>query len=148
MRIGTVLNHPNTGVKDETYKQFLDFSPAKSRGEIIVLFNGKLNTLYQAQKGASVINVKVFAFTMKYGDLAIKELLAVKIEKTILSDWEKYLLQLVQNGKSNTLAEMADVFGNDSIKECSFCLQPLTDAYKKSLFDSIQKILSKIVEQH
>ncbi len=138
----------NTGVRDETYKQFLSFSPVKSRDELIVLFNEKLNALYQAQKGAEAINVKVPGFTMKYDDSAIMDLLAVKIEKPILSDREKYLLQLVQNGKSNTLAEMAGVFGDASIKECPFCLQPLTNAYKKSLFDSIQKILSKIVEQH
>ena len=138
----------NTGVRDETYKQFLSFSPVKSRDELIVLFNEKLNALYQAQKGAEAINVKVLGFTMKYDDSAIMDLLAVKIEKPILSDREKYLLQLVQNGKSNTLAEMAGVFGDASIKECPFCLQPLTNAYKKSLFDSIQKILSKIVEQH
>ncbi|TGY87030.1 ATP-binding cassette domain-containing protein [Petralouisia muris] len=138
----------NTGVRDETYKQFLSFSPVKSRDELIVLFNEKLNALYQAQKGAEAINVKVPRFTMKYDDSAIMDLLAVKIEKPILSDREKYLLQLVQNGKSNTLAEMAGVFGDASIKECPFCLQPLTNAYKKSLFDSIQKILSKIVEQH
>lgn len=138
----------NTGVKDETYKQFLSLSPVKSRDELIILFNEKLKALHQAQKGDAVISVKVPSLTMKYDDSEVKNLLAVKIEKPILSEREKYLLQLVQNGKSNTLAEMAGVFGNEFTKECPFCLQPLDDDYKKNLFDSIQKILSKIVENH
>lgn len=138
----------NTGVKDETYKQFLTLSPVESRDNLVILFNEQLKALHQAQKGDDAINAKVPTFTMKYDDSAITKLLAVKIEKPILSEREKYLLQLVQNGKSNKLVEMADVFGKDTIRECPFCLQPLTDAYKKSLFDSIQKILSKIVEQH
>ena len=138
----------NTGVKDETYKQFLSASPEKSRDELIVLFDVKLKALYQAQKGVAAINAKVPSLSMEYDDLAVKNLLAIKIEKPILSEREKYLLQLVQNGQSNTLADMADVFGNEFIKECPFCLQPLDDDYKKILFDSVQKILSKIVEQH
>ncbi len=138
----------NTGVKDETYKQFLSVSPEKSRDELIVLFDVKLKALYQAQKGDAAINAKVPSLSMEYDDLAVKNLLAIKIEKPILSEREKYLLQLVQNGQSNTLADMADIFGNELTKECPFCLQPLDDDYKKSLFDSVQKILSKIVEQH
>lgn len=138
----------NTGVKDETYKQFLSASPEKSRDELIILFNEKLKALYQAQKGDAAINAKVPSLSMEYDDLAVKNLLAIKIEKPILSEREKYLLQLVQNGQSNILVDMADVFGNELTKECPFCLQPLDDDYKKSLFDSVQKILSKIVEQH
>lgn len=138
----------NTGVKDETYKQFLSLSPVKSRDELIVFFNEKLKALHQAQKGDAVISVKVPSLIMEYDDLEVKNLLAVKIEKPILSEREKYLLQLVQNGKSNTLTEMANVFGNELTEECPFCLQPVDQDYKKNLFDSIQKILSKIVEQH
>lgn len=135
-------------MKDETYKQFLSVSPEKSRDELIILFDVKLKALYQAQKGDAAINAKVPSLSMEYDDLAVKNLLAIKIEKPILSEREKYLLQLVQNGQSNTLADMADIFGNELTKECPFCLQPLDDDYKKSLFDSVQKILSKIVEQH
>lgn len=138
----------NAGVKDETYEQFLTLSPTKSRDELIVLFNEKLKALHKAQKGDAVINAKMPLLTMEYDDLKVNNLLAVKIEKPILSDREKYLLQLVQNGKSNTLVQMADVFGNELVKECPFCLQPLNDEYKKNIFDSIQKILSKIVEYH
>lgn len=138
----------NTAVRDETYKQFLSLSPVKNRDELIILFNEKLKALHQAQRGDAAISVKVPSLTMKYDDSEVKKLLAVKIEKPILSEREKYLLQLVQNGKSNTLAEMASIFGNEFTKECPFCLQPLDDGYKKSLFDSIQKILSKIVEKH
>lgn len=138
----------NTGVKDDTYKQFLSLSPVKSRDELIVLFNEKLKELNQAQKGDAAIQSKVPVMTMKYDDVVVKELLAVKIEEPTLSEREKYLLQLVQNGKSDMLAKMANSFGNKLTKECPYCLQPVSDEYKKNLVCSIQKVLSKIVEEH
>lgn len=138
----------NTGVKDDTYKQFLNRSPVKNRDELIILFNDKLKELKQAQKGDAAIKTKVPMLSLNYDDIAVQKLLSTKIEKPILSEREKYLLQLVQKGQSNLLADMLNTFGNRNIKKCPYCLQPLEDDYKKKLASSIQKVLSKIVEEH
>lgn len=138
----------NTGVKDDTYKQFLNRSPVKNRDELIILFNDKLKELKQAQKGDAAIKTKVPMLSLNYDDVTVQKLLSTKIEKPILSEREKYLLQLVQKGQSNLLADMLNTFGNRNIKKCPYCLQPLEDDYKKKLASSIQKVLSKIVEEH
>ncbi|MEY8336115.1 AAA family ATPase [Lachnospiraceae bacterium 47-T17] len=138
----------NTGVRDDTYKQFLSLSPQKKRDELIILFNNKLKELRQAQSGDAVISNKVPMTEMQYNDTSVAELLAKKIQQPVLSEREKYLLALVQKGKSDRLVEMAGVFGKESTKECPYCMQPLDEDYKKELFDSIQKVISKAVEDH
>lgn len=138
----------NSPVKDTTYKQFLSLSPIKSRDELIIEFNDKFRELQQAQKGDARIDMKVSKPTLNYNDETVKDLLCMKIQKPELSEREKYLLQLVQNGKSDMLLEIVDDFGKESTKECPYCLQPLTEDYKKNLIDSIYKVLSKIVEEH
>lgn len=138
----------NTGVKDDTYKQFLNLSPTKSRDELIILFNEKIKELRQAQKGDATIKTSVPTVTLNYDDVAVKKLLSIKIEKPVLSEREKYLLQLVQNGGSDLLVKMLSTFEKEDTKKCPYCLQPLEDEYKKNLTNSIQKVLSKIVEEH
>lgn len=138
----------NSPVKDTTYKQFLSLSPVKSRDELIIAFNDKFKELQQAQNGEASIEKKVIVPILEYNDQVVNDLLSMKIQKPELSEREKYLLQLVQNGKKDTLMKIVDDFGKESTKECPYCLQPLTKQYKKNLIDSIQKVLNKIVKEH
>lgn len=84
----------NTGVKDDTHKQFLSLSPIKSLDERSGAFNDKLKESHHSQKVDVTIKVKLPAITMKYDDVADKEWLAIKIEEPTVSEREKYLLQL------------------------------------------------------
>ena len=138
----------NSPVKDTTYKQFLSLSPVKSRDELIIAFNDKFKELQQAQNGEASIEKKVIVPILEYNDQVVNDLLSMKIQKPELSEREKYLLQLVQNGKKDTLVKIVDDFGKESTKECPYCLQSLTKQYKKNLIDSIQKVLNKIVKEH
>lgn len=46
----------NTGVRDDTYKQFLDITPSKSKSELILEFQKVKQELNDARMGASVID--------------------------------------------------------------------------------------------
>lgn len=138
----------NTSVKEDTYKQFVLLTPLKSRDELIVIFNEKLKELQQVQKGDAVINAKVPTISTEYDDATVRDLLAVKIEKPTLSEREKYLLQLMQEGRSEILMKMVSDFGRDTTQECPYCLQPVSNEYKKNLVGSIQKVLNEIVKEH
>ena len=138
----------NTGVKDDTYKKFVNLSPQKSRDELIVLFDKKLIELQQAENGDAVIRNAVPKIITTYDDFEVKQLLEMKIEEPTLSDREKYLLKLIQDGKSGMLANMLTSFSDENINQCPYCLQPVDIQYKKDLVQSIQKVLSKVVEEH
>lgn len=138
----------NTRVKDDTYKKFINLAPQKSRDELIILFDKKLLDLQKAENGDAVIRNVIPQISVTYNDSEVKELLSIKIEEPILSDREKYLLKLIQDGKSDMLASMISSFNDENTKHCPYCLQPVDVEYKKDLVESIQKVLSKAVEEH
>lgn len=91
---------------------------------------------------------KVPLLKLEYNEDNIVKLLRTKIEKPELSEREIYLLELVQNGKSLQLNNMLKVFSDTDVCTCPMCMQPVSEEYKKDLVQSIQKILSKVVEEH
>lgn len=141
----------NTGVKDDTYKQFLNVTPSKSKSELILEFQEMMQNLNAAMVGTSVINQPVSSIPEKYNlynESEIQMLLTKRIERPELSEREQYLLQLVQQSGSHLLRERAELLERSDTVSCPYCLQDLTPEYKKDLIESIRKILSKDVENH
>lgn len=141
-------NRQNTGVRDDTYKQFVSITTTKTRDELIIEFNEKLKELRIAQQGEATILAKVPAVSVEYDEESICELLKIKIEKPELSERERYLLDLVQSGNTAQLSFMEKTFTDEMIGSCPTCLQKVTKEYKQDLVKSIQKVLSKAVEEH
>lgn len=141
----------NTQVKEDTYKKFIDLAPSKTRSELIVEFNEQMMALDTAKSGSSKIDSKVPTLPEpydKYDDMAIIALLAKKIEKPELSERERYLMGLVEAGKTNELSQKAAFFRDPDVKECPYCFQSVDGEYKTNLVASIEKVLSKTVEEH
>ena len=65
-----------------------------------------------------------------------------------MSERECYLLELAQTGRSSQLNDMIDIFSNTETYICPTCLQPVSEKYKQDLVQSVQKVLSKTVEEH
>ena len=141
-------NRQNTGIRDDTYKQFIGLTTTKTRDQLLIEFNETLKELRIAQQGDATILTKVPLLKLEYNEDNIVKLLRTKIEKPELSEREIYLLELVQNGKSLQLNNMLKVFSDTDVCTCPMCMQPVSEEYKKDLVQSIQKILSKVVEEH
>lgn len=141
----------NTGVRDDTYKRFIGLTPSRTRTELLEDYRIKLLELNAARSGASTITTKVPGIpsdVMKYNDEDVNTLLSAQIEKPILSEREKKLLALVQSSRANDLSERMRIFKSPDVQECPYCYQSLSQEYKQSLVESIEKVLSKIVEDH
>lgn len=150
---GRIINdrRQNLAVRENTYKQFVDLKPQKDRIELISKYNDKIRELEDAKSGASVIENAVPdlpSVYKKYDDEYVRKLLEEVVEKPELSEREKKILLIVQQGKANDLLERLDAFQSSETDECPYCFQPLTQAYKQSLIHSIEIVLSKEVEQH
>ena len=141
-------NRQNTGVRDDTYKQFITLTTTKTRDQLIIEFNETLKVLRIAQQGDAAISTKVPIFNKKYDETNILKLLRTKIERPELSERECYLLELAQTGRSSQLNDMIDIFSNTETYICPTCLQPVSEKYKQDLVQSVQKVLSKTVEEH
>lgn len=75
-------------------------------------------------------------------------LLKMKIEKPELTEREHYLLELAQTGNTSQLNRMVTIFSNKNVCACPVCMQPVSEEYKQNLVQSVQKVLSKAVEEH
>lgn len=141
----------NTGVKDDTYKKFVALKPAKPKTELIADYKSKLKELEAAKTGDSTIDIKVPSIPDSYGtydDETVQLLLAEKIEKPELSEREKKLFELLQDGRGNELSQRLTVFRKKETVECPYCFQSVTPEQKEVLVESIEKVLSKAVESH
>lgn len=147
------INHgrQNTSVRDDTYKKFVALTPSKPKTELITEYKERLKELEAVRTGASTIDANVPSLPDTFGDYddeTVQQLLAVKIEKPELSEREKKLFALVQEGKTAELSQRLVVFQNRDTIECPYCYQTITPEHKESMVESIEKVLSKAVEDH
>ena len=141
----------NTGVRDDTYKRFLKLTPSKSKTDLIADYKEKMRELEAARTGASTIDKKVPTVSRVYStydDEAVQRLLAEEIEEPELSEREKKLLSLIHGGMAQNLTQRMILFRKADTTECPYCFQPITPEYKVSLVESMEKVLSKMVEDH
>lgn len=141
----------NSPVRDDTYEQFLRVRPKKSRDELIVEFANGVNDLKNAREGGANINPPTpnipDDFSMYY-DTEIRNNLFKKIEQPTLSERERYLLHLVQRGKSPDLIAQKAHLEREDTSFCPYCFQKLTAEYKSDLIQSIERVLSNAVKEH
>lgn len=141
----------NASVTNDTYKEFIQLSPAKTRDELIIDFKEELENLKSAQSGASKITIAIPGISDSFSKFDIEtgnKLLKKVIERPELSEREKYLLELVQNGKGEILRATAQEFEDPALDHCPKCYQLLSELYKKELIVGIQKVLSEEVREH
>lgn len=144
-------NAVNTGVSDDTYRNFIHLSPNKTRDELIVDFTAEWDKLRTAQSGEMRIVATIPVIPESFFNLNIEignNLLKKVIERPELSEREQYLLGLVQSGKAEELKVTAQEFESAEMDRCPKCHQSLSEQYKTGLIASIQKVLSKEIETH
>lgn len=137
----------NAPVNDETYKQFLNIQPSDSRDNLYSKYKKQmqeLETLRQYTDNHPISTPVPLCHLKDYKEEYIRELLAQKIERPVMSNREKKLVELgVQR-----LEKIHETFSNPSIAECPYCFQPISQNYKDQLIQSIEKALNQTVNRH
>ena len=140
-------NSIRSSVRDDTYKQFIDIIPSKSKTELIVDFRDILKDYEDAKSGLTEIRECVPGLPESYAaydDQAVRHLLSEKIEKPELSERERKLLSI----KTDELNDRLTLFKKNDTVECPYCFQALSPDYKSAMIAGIEKVLSKAVEEH
>ncbi|WP_197035183.1 AAA family ATPase [Oceanivirga salmonicida] len=141
----------NAGVSDKTYLKFKELNPIKSKSELLVEFEEKMNELESAKQGSNKIISQLLKIPNSYKAfdyVNANELLKESIEKPKLSEREKYLLSLVENGEKELLEKQMEFFVNSDTGYCPYCLQDVEENYKNNLVNKIKSILSEEVKIH
>ena len=145
-----ILEHKNNAaVSDETIASILQLKPNTDEVTLANEYQKQYELLEKVKSGESrklfsVPRIPSFSFEKE----KISSLLQERLEKPELSEREKRLLQMVDNGHIDQLRSMKDWFSRENVKECPFCLQPVSKGYKFDLVQSIQHVLTKKVETH
>lgn len=135
----------NASVNDSTYKTIISSAPTLSVADVECEYSKKLAMLSAAKSGSATISQSVQVHIPEFRDDDIIMILAERIEKPELTPREEFLLTLVESGQ---LQKIEETFSNEAVKQCPFCLQPVTEDYKNNLIESIKKVLSRQVEDH
>lgn len=140
----------NSQVKTDTYTQFVSLKPTRKRDELIVEFDKLYKALLEAKSGSKRVE-KAVPQLAEYIDneAEILKVLSVKIERPELTEREKRIFSLLQEENGNQKVNSIKMFFKRKEKTfCPFCFQEVEAEYADSLIDSIEKLLSKIVENH
>lgn len=76
------------------------------------------------------------------------KLLEKKIDNPELTDREKRILSIIENGHQKFIESAQSVFAKDKTSYCPCCFQPVSSEYKKQLLSEISIVLNKEVEIH
>lgn len=69
------------------------------------------------------------------------------MENPTLSDREKRILGLVQNGHQHLVEESARIFSSPETRACPMCLREISAQEKTSIVNSVRQVLSKEVDE-
>lgn len=143
-------NKTNSKVRRNTYTQFVELHPTKSRDELVLVYDATMKKLEAAKSGSKRIETVVPTLeTFEDTENDIVNLLKEKIEKPVLSEREKSLFHILQDDNGNQkLTNIKNHFTGPQKITCPFCFQDVDEKYADDLVQSIEKILSKKVEEH
>lgn len=140
----------NAKVNDDTYTNFINRHPVKSRDELIVEFDRITKQLNEAKIGsAKVINTIDMPSKPSMAEDEFISLLSLKLENPVLSERERILFELLHKADYGlNHLERQKTFFNSNDEMCPFCLQRVTSNYKEELIQCIERVLSKTVDEH
>lgn len=138
----------NTSVSNESYKEFIGLKPEKTRDDLIVAFKDKYKELESARNGDQRIEFRVITNVDEIDIDRINELLLQKIEEPELSPRDKFLIDISKKRSMDFVNDIKTTFSNSDVVRCPFCARPINDDEKEDIIKGIEKILSKLVEEH
>lgn len=78
----------------------------------------------------------------------ICDLLAKLVEKTVLTERESMILSMIQSGRQSIVEAAKNDFSDGATTVCPYCFREIDDEYRRSLINSINKVLNKDVDEH
>lgn len=138
----------NAAVTEKVIDSIVSLSPTEKLIELRRRYDDTLKLLDQVRKNEAAQIKDIAKLNIDYDEKKLITLLTQKVESPILSERERYLLQLIEKGKIEQLNEMRQIFSNVDTKKCPFCLREISDDVKQELIKSIEKVLSKEVDIH
>lgn len=146
----TIKGHKiNSKVTDEVVKEIGGLSVSETKEQLQQRFDetkALLDRVADTTTGypMSICNVK-FSESFEQG---VCSLLAKPVEKPVLTERESMILSMIQSGRQSIIEAAKRDFSNESTTICPYCFREIDNEYRRSLIDSINKVLNKDVDAH
>lgn len=142
-------NKINSKVTDEVVREIGGLSVSETNEQLQQMFD---ETMALVNKAVNVrtsypVPIRGVEFTDGF-ESAICALLAKPVEKPVLTERESMILSMVQNGRQSIVEAAKNDFSDGSITVCPYCFREIDDEYRRSLINSINKVLNKDVDAH
>lgn len=142
-------NKINSKVTDDIVKEIGDLSVPETKEQLQQKFDEKKALL---DKGTDITTrylaqISLIGFTDGF-EQDICALLAKPVEKPVLTERESMILSMIKSGRQPFVEAAKNDFSNNAVTICPYCFQTVDDEYRRSLINSINKVLNKDVDEH
>lgn len=139
----------NTSVTDAVLEEIVNINLSKAKTELQAEFDKKYSLFKQIRDGQERITDEIKPISIdKDIDMKVLSLLSKTIEKPVLTEREKKILDVALNGYQKRIETSKEIFSNKDTTLCPYCYQPVDEEYKEDLIKSIDKVLNKDVDKH
>ena len=112
-------------------------------------FKQKYEMLSQSGNATSKIELKISEIEIdKAFEDTIISTLRKKIKLPVMTDREKDIMSVIENGYQSLVEKAQSLFNDKDINTCPFCFQKLSKDYKEKVLSEISNVLNKDVEEH
>lgn len=142
-------NKINSKVTDEVVREIGDLSVSETKEQLQHKFEETKALLDKVADVTTSYPTPICGveFTDSFEN-AICALLAKPVEKPVLTERESMILSMIQSGRQSIVEAAKNDFSDGSTTVCPYCFQEVGDEYRRSLINSINKVLNKDVDAH
>lgn len=145
-KIKNLQNKPS--VNENLIESIIKTKPTELESQLLIDYNDKISKIRAISLDSEEILSQLFPILVSFNRDDVNAILGEKIEKPVLNDREKNLMNVLESKYSFNLSEIKTTFENSETTICPFCLQDITHKHKNNICKSIEKILNDVVEKH
>lgn len=142
-------NKINSKITESVMKQIYELPVAESIAELQDAFEETKEMLKKASDTSNQYPSPVCRIIIdETFEKNLCKLLLKSIEKPVLTERETLILDAIQNGGQTFVENAKNDFSSPNTTKCPYCFRDIDESYKRSLVDSINKVLNKDVDAH
>lgn len=142
-------NKINSRVTEEVVREIGGLSVSETKEQLQQKFDETKALLDKVADVTTSYPVPISGVELTDGfESAICALLAKLVEKPMLTERESMILSMIQSGRQSIVEAAKNDFSDDSTTVCPYCFREIDNEYRRSLINSINKVLNKDVDKH
>ena len=142
-------NKINSKVTEEVIKEIGGLSVSETVAQLQQKFNETKALLDKVTDATASYPVPICGVSFSDNfERDLCSLLSKSVEKPVLTERESLILSMIKNGRQPIVEAAKRDFSDVATTICPYCFREIDDEYRRSLIDSINKVLNKDVDAH